>query len=307
MSTGPQPAGRARPAGSAPSRYGRSMPTYRGADATELHYDDSGGALPPLVALAGGAGRHPSYLGDLAGLKGCRRLIVPHLRGVGASPPPADVTRGSFWRQAEDVDRLREHLGLSRLTVLGHSAGTRLAIAYAVRFPARIELLVLVTPPTAWLVDVPSDTGAVAARRHGDPVLDAALAASARGPGGRDDEALNAHMARVAPLGYAAWGPAERAHAEIGRFSYAANRAWFSVDPPADVADRLAGITAPVLVVAGAEDAITGCAPAVALAQRCGNGRAEVLERCGHYPWVERPTAFRHAVTAFLDGQGEPR
>jgi len=283
------------------------MPTYRGADFHQLHYEDRGGALPPLVVLAGGAGRHPSYLGDLAGLDGHRRLIVPHLRGVGESPPPADVTRGSFWRQAEDVDRLREHLGLSRLPVLGHSAGTRLAIAYAARFPANVELLVLVTPPAAWLVDVPSDAGEATARRHGDPVLDAALAAAPRGPGGRDDEAFNAHMARVAPLGYAAWGPAERAHARIGRFSYAANRAWFSVDPPADVADRLAGITAPVLVVAGAEDAITGCAPAVALARRCGNGRAEVLERCGHYPWVERPTAFRHTVATFLAGQTGPR
>ena len=70
--------------------------------------------------------------------------------------------------------------------------------------------------------------------------------------------------------------------------------------------EQLAGITAPVLVVAGAEDAITGCAPAVALARRCGNGRAEVLERCGHYPWVERPTAFRHTVATFLDGQTGP-
>jgi pimeloyl-ACP methyl ester carboxylesterase len=87
------------------------MPTYVGPDGTNLHYDESRAVAEansaPIVALAGGAGRHPSYLGDLAGLGASRRLILPHLRGVGGSPLPADVEVASFWRQAEDIEQLR--------------------------------------------------------------------------------------------------------------------------------------------------------------------------------------------------------
>ena len=106
------------------------MPTFRAADDALLHYDEHGDG-PPLVALAGGAACHPSYLGDLAGLS--RRLIVPHLRGVGLSPSPAAPEGGSYWQQAADLEALRAHLGLDRLALTGHSAGTRMAVAYAAR------------------------------------------------------------------------------------------------------------------------------------------------------------------------------
>jgi pimeloyl-ACP methyl ester carboxylesterase len=43
---------------------------------------------------------------------------------------------GSRWRQADDIDRLRDSLGLNRCAIVAHSAGTRLAIAYAAQFPS---------------------------------------------------------------------------------------------------------------------------------------------------------------------------
>jgi pimeloyl-ACP methyl ester carboxylesterase len=106
------------------------MPIFTGSDGATLHYDDLGnGRSLEVIAPAGGAAMHPRYLGDLAGLADHQRLIVPHLRGVGNSPLPATVEVASFWRQAEDIERLRVHLGLERVLLLGHSAGTRLAIS----------------------------------------------------------------------------------------------------------------------------------------------------------------------------------
>jgi pimeloyl-ACP methyl ester carboxylesterase len=278
------------------------VPTFAGSDGASLYYEDlhPGVAAPPIVALAGGAARHPSYLGDLAGLNGHRRLIVPHLRGVGRSPLPASVETGSFWRQAEDVDRLRIHLGLERVLLLGHSAGTRLAISYAAQFPQRLAGMVLVTPPAGYLVDEPSDAEALIDRRRGDPAFDAAVAAWNAGPDATDDDAFNEWYLRAAPMSYAAWGERERAHAAVGRYGFAANRAYFSVDPPADLAARLGEVTAPVLVVAGAEDCGTGVAPLIALATLFPAGEAVAIERCGHFPWVEQPAEFRRAVDAFL-------
>jgi pimeloyl-ACP methyl ester carboxylesterase len=277
------------------------VPTFTGSDGASLHYDDRPADGPPVVALAGGAALHPSYLGDLAGLGDRQHLIVPHLRGVGRSPLPASVELASYWRQADDLDRLRVHRGLDRLLLLGHSAGTRLAVAYAAQFPDRVGALVLVTPPTAYLVDEPAGTEALIDARRGDPAFDEALAAWATGPDTTHDAGFNAWQRRVAPLAYAAWGEAERAHAAATHYSYAANRAYFSVDPPPDLAARLGAVTAPVLVVAGAQDCGVGVEPAAALARLFPAGELVVVDQCGHHPWVERPAAFRHAVDPFLD------
>lgn len=273
------------------------MPTFPTADGALLHYDVHG-AGRPVVVLAGGAAAHPSYLGDLAGLPG--RLVVPHLRGVGLSPAPEDPGTGSYWRQAADVDTLREHLGLERLVIAAHSAGTRLANAYAAQYPDRIERLLLITPPPSDLVDVPTDADAlIAARRH-EPEFSAALAAREAGPDLSSNETFNDWQRAGAPVGYAAWTAVEREHAQTMHYYLAAARAYFSVEPPADFAERLGAVRAPVLVLGGAQDCTTGVAPVMALARLFPGGDVVVLERCGHFPWVERPAEFRQAVEAFL-------
>jgi len=53
--------------------------------------------------------------------------------------------------------------------------------------------------------------------------------------------------------------------------------------------NRLRHVTAPELVVAGAEDCLTGVARAVALAQLFARSEIAVIERCGPYPWAEQP------------------
>ncbi|CAM3476155.1 alpha/beta fold hydrolase [Kibdelosporangium persicum] len=269
------------------------MPNYVAADGMSLHYDVSGQG-GPIVTLAGGAARHPSYLGDLAGLSG---LVVPHLRGVGKSPSGAG---GSSWAQASDVDSLRTHLAKDRLVIVAHSAGTRLAIAYAAQFPSRVERLVLITPPSAYLVSEPSDAPKLIDARRGEPAFDAAIAAFEAGPDLSGDDAFNAWNRATAPVGYAKWTATEQRHAQVGRWNLAAVQAYFSVQPPADLASRLREVTAPTLVVAGERDCLTGLAPVVALADLFPHGEVAVIEDCGHYPWIEQPAAFRQAVDEFL-------
>ena len=70
-----------------------------------------------------------------------------------------------------------------------------------------------------------------------------------------------------------------------------------------DVAALLAGlrsVSAPVLVVAGARDAVTGVESARAVADCFPRACLEVLPRAGHFPWVDEPAAFRSVVGAFL-------
>jgi len=274
------------------------MPAYRGYDDALLHYDERG-AGPPLIVLAGGPARHPDYLGDLAGLSARHRLVLPHLRGVGRSGAAAPASR---WDQVGDVARLQEQLGPQRCVLVGHSAGTRLAIAYAARFPDRVAGLVLITPPASYLVDVPSDVPALRAARLGEPGFAAALAALDAGPESDDDAAFNAWQATVGPIGYASWNDTTRAHADAGGYSLNAAMAFLGGgDGPVDLVDRLRAVPAPTLVVAGARDALTGVAPVVAVAGLFPHGHAVVIEDCGHFPWLEQPAAFRAAVDPFLD------
>ena len=49
------------------------------------------------------------------------------------------------------VEDLRTHLGLDQLTIVAHTAGTRLTIAYAVQYPDRVAGMLLITPPANYL------------------------------------------------------------------------------------------------------------------------------------------------------------
>src|SRR5690349_17132178 len=152
-------------------RYAPPMPAFESHDGADLHYDVLGEDCSgdPLVVLAGGAAHHPEYLGDLAGFDSVRTLVILHQRGVGRSQaaPPA-----SWLELARDVAALRQHLGLDRLDLLGHSAGTRVAIAYAAAYPDTLHRLCLVTPPALWLVDAEDDRDILVEKRRGEPWFD---------------------------------------------------------------------------------------------------------------------------------------
>ena len=244
------------------------------------------GSGAPLIALPGGPCRSPEYLEDLAGLAGVRPLAVLHPRGT---PATGTLSRG-WWTDAADVVAAADALGLERADVLAHSAGAQLALAAAARFPDRVRTLALVTPALGWLTGTEHDGAAIAARRT-EPVIARAMA-SMSGPAPEDEAQFQAESPLQRPAGYARWTRREQEHSPLGSTSMAAQAAW-SRGNPEDVADRvLAADLPPTLVVGGTEDILVGDAPVRAGARALG-ARLEMLEDCGHYPWVEQPAAFR--------------
>lgn len=277
------------------------MPTFASYDGTELHYDLLGADLdgPPIAVHAGGAARHPEYLGNLAGLDSVRPLAVLHQRGVGLSQNPADPATAAWHRLGEDLEALRAHLGLAQLDVLGHSAGTRVALAFAARHPDRVGCLCLVTPPPGWLVDTPSDSEELIAARRGEPwfaEFEDALAREADATTMAQRRALHPGLA---PMTWARWDERARAHEVLGTWNLDALEAFFAVPLQENLLPALRGMLAPVLVVAGGSDALLGLKPVLAVADVFPRGRAVVLDS-GHYPWVEQPAAFLDAVGAFF-------
>jgi len=106
---------------------------------------------PPVVVLHGGPGAHHDYLlPQYDRLAERRALLYYDQRGGGRSPVSRDVVVG--WREhVADLEALRDHWRLDRLTLLGYSWGGLLAVLYALEHPDRIARLALVSaaPVTA--------------------------------------------------------------------------------------------------------------------------------------------------------------
>ncbi|NQX29174.1 alpha/beta hydrolase [Microbacteriaceae bacterium VKM Ac-2854] len=274
------------------------MPRFRAYDGESLYYDAIGdAALAPLIVLSGGPGRHPLYLGSLQPLAARRRLIVLHQRGVGES---IDSRGASFAEMADDVEALREHLGLDSVDVFAHSAGCRIALVHAAAHPGRVDRLALITPAATWLVPGADDTAQIAARHAGAPwyaQYRAALSAYARATTWEERDEL---FPLIAPASWAEWDETARRHERIGAWYPAAQAAFYGpVDTDAVIAG-LARFTGSALVVAGEEDGLSGLEPALALAEMIPNAAVATIEACGHYPWVERPAEFAVAMRSFL-------
>ncbi|MFI9600238.1 alpha/beta fold hydrolase [Streptomyces sp. NPDC052043] len=275
---------------------------HRAYDATTLAHRVLGEG-PAVICLPGGPMRASDYLGDLGGLSAHRRLVLPDLRGTGGSAVPRDPASYRCDRLVDDVEALREHLGLERVDVLAHSAGANLAALYAARHPERVGRLALITPSVLAVgIEVTGeDRRETARRRAGEPWFAAAYAALEEITAGR---ATDAHWQALAPLRHGRWDAAARAldaadaaqkNAEAAA-AYAADGAF---DPDATRA-TLARFTSPVLVLAGEVDLNS---PPAAMAEYAGlfpHAELVVQPGAGHYPWLDDADRFVAATAAFL-------
>lgn len=120
--------------------------TYGTPQGGEIAYRRWGQGGPPLLVLHG-LGDHSLIWGRVAPLLGDRyRVIAPDLRGHGYSSKPDDPRAYEFAPVIEDLRHLCQHLGWSRVTVVGHSWGAKVAARWADTFPQEIARLVLLDP-----------------------------------------------------------------------------------------------------------------------------------------------------------------
>lgn len=275
-------------------------------DGTRLAYTEVGTG-PRLVCLPGGPGRASAYLEDLGGLSDSRTLVLLDQRATGHSEVPADPSTLRFDRLAEDVEALREHLGEDALDLLGHSAGTVVAQAYAAAHPDRVRSLVLVTPvdvlqrgPGTPRTDVPG----IRALRADEPWYAEAAEAEAELKDAPPSQ-QQALQRALRPFFYGRWDARTQAHAATAdrqmnkraELGFAADAD--QVDVPALLA-ALGGLDAPVLAVGGERDAATGVDAVHTVAAAFPRSSTVLLPRAGHFPWVDEPEAFRAALLDFL-------
>jgi pimeloyl-ACP methyl ester carboxylesterase len=278
------------------------MPTFTTPDGTTLAYHATGEG-PPLVCLPGGPMQASAYLGDLGGLGAHRTLIRLDLRGTGDSATPGDPASYRCDRQVDDVEALREELGLDRLDVLAHSAGANLAALYTARHPDRVARLALITPSVyaVGIAVTAEDRLSTARLRQGEEWFATAYEALESLNAGRP--APDAWQA-IAPFWFARWdeeAKAVRAAEDQQRNDEAAALygSEGAFDPEATRA-ALAGFAGRVLVLAGEVD-VAG--PRRAMAEYAGlfpEAESVVQEGAAHFPWLDDARRFVAETARFF-------
>ena len=105
----------------------------------------------PVFLLHGFPESHRTW-SKLAPLLGDRfRLIMPDLRGFGASDRPQDVAAYATDTLIADLFALADALDVDRFALVGHDWGGAIAWAAALRGNPRIERLAIVNSPHPWI------------------------------------------------------------------------------------------------------------------------------------------------------------
>jgi proline iminopeptidase len=274
------------------------MPAFSAPDGTRLAYRVEGDG-DPVICVPGGPA-DSTYLGDLGGLAAHRKLVVLDTRGTGRSAIPDDPSTYRCDRLVDDVEALREHLGLTDMDLLAHSGGVNVAIQYLARHPKNVRRLALIGPSTRAVgIEITGETRrAVARRRRDEPWFPAAYAALEALTEGRDGS-----PADIAPFFWGRWDAAARQHHAASQPTNLEAVALFGAegafDPPATRA-ALAGCAAPVLLLTGEYDVNSPPETTAELARLFPNATLIVQPKTGHYPWLDAPAGFVATVAPFL-------
>jgi proline-specific peptidase len=110
-----------------------------------VHGEDH--ARTPLVVVHGGPGYPHNGLNNTAELaKNGYPVVLYDQLGCGRSDRPDDVSLWTVDTFLEELDTLRQHLGFSKINLLGQSWGGALAIEYCLKYGGYVDKLVLHSP-----------------------------------------------------------------------------------------------------------------------------------------------------------------
>ncbi|HEY1329886.1 MAG TPA: proline iminopeptidase-family hydrolase [Actinomycetota bacterium] len=264
----------------------------------------------PVLCLHGGPGATHHHMEPYEALAGAgRRVVLYDQLGCGRSAieAPHDASMYTPELFMEEIDAVRDALGLDRIHVLGHSWGGMLGMQYAIGHPPGLAGLIVESSPASipqWVAEanrlrdeLPPEVQAVLLRHEeagttDDPEYERAMTVF-----------YDRHVCRVRP--YPDWLQATfdgiAANPEV--YHHMNGPSEFHVIGTIrdwDITDRLAEITVPTLVLSGRYDEAT---PAIAETVHRGIPGSEwvMFEQSSHMAQAEEPDEILRVVSEFLD------
>ena len=260
-----------------------------------------------VLCLNGGPGLPCDYLRDAHSClidKGYRVVAFDQL-GTGASDRPTDPSLWTITRYVEEVETVRQALGLGRVHLLGHSWGGWLGVEYALTHPEALKTVIL--EDTA--ADIPHLIGELERLRAALGPETVAMMQRHEAQGTLDHPVYQAaitilnhrHVCRLddwpAPVKRSLddWnmGPYGTIQGP-NEFLYTGNLKDWNRLPD------MHRITVPVLITCGEHDELT---PACALCMKLAlpDARLHVFQNSSHMPFYEEPHAYYPVLLDFLE------
>jgi len=259
------------------------------------------GEGPPVLFVHGHSGSWQNWLENLPAIAaGGRRAIALDLPGFGESEMPEGRLTVERW--ARCLDMLLDALEIESAPVVGNSLGGFISAEMAIRHPARVERLVLVT--AAGVSDRYIGLPTKFLARNTVARVERLLNSRGQIPRGQVRTIVSRPRMRMAALGFVVAHP-ERLRAEIcvellrgaGREAVPDGTAAIMTY---DFSHRVPEISCPTLIVWGEGDRLVSVASADRYEELIGDSRKIIYADTGHVPQIERPARFNSDLEAFL-------
>jgi pimeloyl-ACP methyl ester carboxylesterase len=261
---------------------------------TPLHIEDTGAAAghPDGASIVFGHGLLFSgrmFAAQVERLRDRYRCVTIDWRGQGKSPAVAG--RYDMDTLTDDAVAVIEQLGLGAVHYVGLSMGGFVGMRLAARRPELVRSLALLDTSSG-----PEDPEKVSSYR---------LLAKVYGLLG-----MAPVRARVEPIMFGPTflaDPASKPHLEAWMAEILAakrsgmKKAIYGVTDRAPVLAELSQITAPTLVVVGADDVATPVAKAEVIARAISGARLEIVPDSGHSSTIEQPEALSALIEQFVE------
>lgn len=264
----------------------------------ELSYVDSGSG-PAVLFIHGILGSQRQWTHLVDKLDDDHRVLIPDLFGHGESAKPmGDYSLGAHAATLRD---LLDHVGIEKVSLVGHSLGGGIAMQFYYLFPERVDRLVLVASGglgrevnlvlrSATLPGAEQVLGVLASTQVLTRVE--ALGRGASKAGWRPGSDLNAIWRGFRSLGdresRRAFLATTRAVIDIGGQSISAHGHLESVVP------------VPTLIVWGSKDRMIPAWHAINAQRAVPDCRVELFEGAGHFPHLDDPDRFAGVLRTFI-------
>jgi 2-hydroxy-6-oxo-octa-2,4-dienoate hydrolase len=257
------------------------------AGGVATNYLEAGTGSPVVLIHGSGPGvsAYANWRLTLPDLSLEHRVLAPDMAGFGFSDKPGTY---GMERWLEQLDGFFSALGLERASLVGNSFGGGLALAFADRWPDRVDRLVLMGavgvsfPITEGLDQVWGYEPSIENMRTilDYFAFDRTLV--------NDELAQLRYRASVEPgvqEAFSAMFPAPR-------------QRW--VESMATPEDRIAALPHDTLIIHGRDDQVIPMDNAVRLLRLIERSQLHVFGRCGHWTQIEHAAAFNQLLLRFL-------